>query len=147
MGDQAGGLMPTRFGLGLVGVAAAVYGVVLLLDLGWDNLVATATWLVGGLILHDAVLAPATVLVCLAGLSLGRWRGAFAAGLLTLGTITLTAVPVLSGRGVRADNPTLLDRPYWTGWFIVLGLVCLGVAVMGWLTTRRHPQQEETSKA
>jgi hypothetical protein len=138
--------MRTRFGLGLLGVAAAAYGVVLLLDLGWDNLVATATWLVVGVVLHDAVLAPATVLICLAGLSLGRWRGAFAAGLLALGTITLTAVPVLSGRGVRADNPTLLDRPYWTGWFIVLGLVCLGVGVMGRLTPRRHPQSEETPK-
>ena len=129
--------MVTRLSLGAVGVAAAAYGVLLLLDLGWDNLVATAAWLVGGVLLHDAVLAPATILVCFAGRSLGRWRGAFAAGLLILGTITLAAVPVLSGGGIRADNPTLLDRPYWTGWFIVASLVGIGVGAIGLFSTRR----------
>ena len=129
--------MATRVGIGLVGAASTVYGVVLLLDLGWDNLVATATWLIGGVLLHDAVLAPLTILVSTLGMWLARARAAFAAGLLILGTITVTAVPVLSGRGVRADNPTLLDRPYWTGWLVVVALVAVGVAGMTWLSTRR----------
>jgi hypothetical protein len=135
--------MITRTSLGLVGVVATAYGVLLLLDLGWDNLVATGTWLIGGVVLHDAVLAPATILVCFVGLSLGQWRGAFAAGLLTLGTITLTAVPVLSGGGVRADNSTLLDRPYWAGWFFVTAMVCSGVGVIGWLFARRHTPDQD----
>lgn len=131
--------MATRVCLGLVGAAVSVYGVFLLLDLGLDNLQATATWLVAGVVLHDAVLAPLTILVCIAGsLLVGRWRAAFAAGLLILGTITLTAIPVLSGKGERPDNPTLLDRPYWTGWLVVAAMVVTGI-VFGGLLGRARP--------
>ena len=112
--------MTARLALGGVGVLIGLYGVFRLLELGWDNLVATVVWLAGGVVLHDAVLAPLVVVVCaLAVLALRSraWRAAAAGGLVVLGTVTLTAVPVLGRFGAKADNPTLLDRPYVVGWF------------------------------
>ena len=133
--------MTTRVIAGILGVLSAAYGFVLLLQIGLSNLVATSTWLVGGVVLHDAVLAPATILVCTAAMAAGAWRAPLAAGLLVLGTVTITAIPVLSGRGERPDNPTLLDRDYRLGWLVVLVLVGLGVVVArlasGWLDARR----------
>ena len=82
-------------------------------------------WLVAGVVVHDAVLAP--VVVMLFALPVGRWKGPFAAGLVVLGTLSVTAIPVLSGQGERPDNPSLLDRPYWTGWLVVVGLTAVGV--------------------
>ena len=132
--------MIARLGLGAVGVLVAAYGVFRLLELGWDNLVATVVWLAGGVVLHDAVLAPLVITVCaLAVLVLPTraGRAAAAGGLLVLGTVTLTAVPVLGRFGAKPDNPTLLDRPYVAGWLLLAGLVVLGAVLAGWWGTRR----------
>ena len=67
-------------------------------------------------------------------------RAAAAGGLLVLATVTLAAVPVLGRFGAKPDNPTLLDRPYLTGWLLIAGLVVLGTVLAGWWGTRRGPQ-------
>ena len=117
--------------LAVLGVSAGVYGGWLLYDRGWDNFVAAATWLVAGVVLHDGVLAPLVLLVCLAAT---RWlpqvaRGPAAAGLVVLGSVTLLAVPVLGRFGARPDNTTLLDRNYALGWVLLAVLTVVGVAV------------------
>lgn len=137
--------MTARLALGGVGVLIGLYGVFRLLELGWDNLVATVVWLAGGVVLHDAVLAPIVVVVCaLAVLALRSrpWRAAAAGGLVVLGTVTLTAVPVLGRFGAKADNPTLLDRSYVVGWFLLVVLVVLGTLLAGWSTARREREPD-----
>jgi hypothetical protein len=132
-----------RVALGAVGVAVAAYGVFRLLELGWSNLLATVVWLAGGVLLHDVVLAPATIVVCaLAVLALRSraWRAAAAGGLVVLGTVTVTAVPVLGRFGAKPDNPTLLDRPYVAGWLVVAVLVLAGCVVAGWWGSRRDSE-------
>jgi hypothetical protein len=61
-----------------------------------------------------------------------------------LGTVTLSAVPVLGRFGARADNPTLLDRHYLLGWLVFAVLVgvvtAASVLVRGRRTTRRGPR-------
>jgi hypothetical protein len=129
-----------RVALGAVGVAVAGYGVFRLLELGWSNLVATVVWLAGGVLLHDVVLAPATIVVCAVAVLALRsrpWRAAVAGGLVVLGTVTVTAIPVLGRFGARPDNPTLLDRPYVAGWLVVAVLVLAGSVVAGWWGSRR----------
>ncbi|HEX3224397.1 MAG TPA: hypothetical protein VHR35_17700 [Nocardioides sp.] len=123
--------MTARVVLGLLGAGAAAYGVVRLLDLGWDNTRATVTWLVGGVVLHDAVLAPATLLVAFVALRLFRRRRLAPAVvvLVVLAPVTLLAVPELGRFGARADNPTLLDRNYWLGWSVLATLVLVGALV------------------
>jgi hypothetical protein len=124
----------------LAGLATGGYGVLRLLDLGWANFRATLVWLVGGVVLHDAFLAPATIALSWVALRLvTRDRLApWVAGLVLLGPLTLLAVPVLGRYGARADNPTLLDRPYWAGWSAVVAVVCLGILVVRYVGNRRR---------
>ena len=119
-----------RVGLVAIGLGAAAYGVVQLLDLGLDNLRATVTWLVGGVLLHDAVLAPLTIAVWFVASRLAgrRLPGALVVGAVVLGTVTVVAVPVLGGFGARPDNATLLDRNYVLGWGMLATLTIVAVA-------------------
>jgi membrane protease YdiL (CAAX protease family) len=121
-----------RWSLGLVGVAAGLYGSWLLLSRqSGDQLVSAAGWLVGGVVLHDFVLAPVVlVAVAVAGRLAPRPVRAPAAVLLVvIGSVTLVAVPVLGAFGRRADNASLLDRDYWTGWLVLVGVLVVLVAV------------------
>ncbi len=127
-----------RVALGVLGLAGAAYGVVQLLDLGLGNLRAAAIWLVGGVVLHDGVLAPLTVAVCVVGAAL--WRrpvpAPVVAGAVVLSTVTVVAVPVLGRFGARPDNPTLLDRNYVLGW-VALATLTVVVSGVGLITSRR----------
>jgi hypothetical protein len=122
----------TRLLLGAAGLAAAAYGLLLLDDRGTEHLPEILAWLVTGVLLHDALLAPAVLVVCAAG---GRWlpgrlRGPAIAGALVLGSLTLLAIPVLGRFGERPDNASLLDRDYTTGWLVVAGLTLAMVLVL-----------------
>jgi len=122
------------------GLAAAAYGVLLLVERGWANLVATLTWLVGGVVLHDALLAPVTIAAAWLAL---RWvrrdrLAPWAVALVLLGPLTLLAVPVLGRFGARADNPTLLDRNYWAGWSAVVVVVTAAILVGRYVERRRR---------
>jgi hypothetical protein len=131
--------MRSRVLIALPGVAAAAYGVVLLLRNGLADLVSTAVWLASGVVLHDFVLVPVTLAVCWLGLRLvptGR-RAPVAAGLLVLGSLTIVAMPVLGRFGARSDNATLLDRNYTVGWLVVAALTVVAVVVGVLLSDRR----------
>ena len=129
-----------RLFLGALGVAAGVYGAMLLLDLGIPNLRATLVWVVGGVVLHDAVLAPLTVLVGAGFVRLhraGARTGPLVIGGVVLATVTLAAVPVLGRFGARADNPTLLDRDYVAGWFVFAAVTVAVTALVLLVRGRR----------
>ena len=123
--------MRTRLLLGALGVAVAAYGAWLLLQEDLADLVDTAVWLAGGVVLHDFVLVPVTLLLGLALIRLlpSNLRAPVAGGLVVLGTVTLMAVPVLGGWGANADNPTILDRNYTAGWLFVAGVTILAVVL------------------
>ena len=123
--------MRTRLLLGALGVAVATYGGWLLLQEDLSDLVDTAVWLAGGVVLHDFVLVPLTLLLGLALVRLlpANLRAPVVGGLVVLGTVTLMAVPVLGGWGANADNPTILDRNYPVGWLVVAGVTMLVVVV------------------
>ncbi|MBA2953114.1 hypothetical protein GON03_02245 [Nocardioides sp. MAH-18] len=126
-----------RTALGALGLLLAAYGGWLLLSRGHD-LLGVATWLVAGVLLHDAVLAVVTV--ALGGLAVRlapvALRAPLVVGFVVLGPLTLLAVPVLGRFGARADNPTLLDRDYTTGWLVLAGLTALAVAVAALVRSR-----------
>lgn len=128
-----------RWALGGLGVLVAAYGAWLALsrqDL--DQLLDLALWLAGGVVLHDLVLAP---LVLLLALALRRtppaWHRPATWGLVVVGSLSLLAVPVLGRFGARSDNPTLLDRPYFTSWLVIVVLTVVAVLVAGRLASRR----------
>jgi hypothetical protein len=139
-------ISPVRIVAGIVGGAMTVYGVVRLLGLGWANTWDTLQWLVGGVVLHDAAFAGLTLAVALLAVRVvprDRLAPWVVAGVVLVPT-TLLAVPELGRFGARADNPTLLDRHYWLGWFVLVTLV-LAAAVAAILVTsyaarvRRRP--------
>jgi hypothetical protein len=109
-----------------------------LLEVPREDVVETLWWLAGGVLLHDVVLAPLTLIVgLLAARLLPRWAfGAAAAGFLVLASVTLIAVPVLGRFGASASNPTLLDRDYWAGWAVFAATV-LAVTV-AWAAAARY---------
>ena len=128
-----------RTALGVVGVSGTLYGLWLLVGLGLQQLVAVLVWVVGGVVAHDGVIAP--VVVVLGALAALRAPPGLRTPLLwvlvVLGPLTLVAVPVLGRFGAKADNPTLLDRPYGLGYAVVVLLVLLVVAVTAVVADRR----------
>jgi hypothetical protein len=123
-----------------VGVLAAAYGVLRLLDLGWTNTRAAVLWLAGGVVLHDAIFAPAVIVVALVAVRLvQRERLApVVVALVVLVPVTLLAIPELGRFGARADRPTLLDRDYWLGWSGLVTLVVASVLAGALLRARRR---------
>ncbi len=139
------GDLAVRWAVGGLGVAAGLYGAYV----GWtrsdgDQLVSTALWLGGGVIAHDVVIAAiGLVLVALAARVLPQAaRAPAAVALVVLGPLTLIAVPFLGRFGAKADNATLLNRPYVAGYLVLVGLVVLviaGMAVARAARSRRQP--------
>ena len=127
----------------VIGVLAAAYGVLRLLDLGWANTRATIFWLAGGVVIHDALFAPIVLAVALLAVRLvPRERlGPLVVGLVILVPTTLLAIPELGRFGARSDRPTLLDRHYWIGWWVLVAVVIAVVAVwvsVGAVVNRRQ---------
>lgn len=132
-----------RASLGTVGVLAVGHGVLLLTDLGEQNLLAAIIWLTAGVVLHDGVIVPITLVVAVA-LSLVplNSRAPLASGLVILATVSLVAIPVLGRFGARADNPTLLDRNYLVGWLVFAALVVGFTAAEVWRQHRSGSRED-----
>ena len=131
--------MTGRFALGALGALVMGYGAVLALtrqDLG--QLVEVTVWLAVGVLVHDGLLSVGLLVAGLAGRRLlpAAWRAPATVALVVWGTLTIVAVPVLGRFGARADNPTLLDRPYLASWLVLLGVTVAAVVVAGTIRSR-----------
>jgi hypothetical protein len=132
--------MRTRAALVAVGAALMLYGAWLLLsrqDPGqW---LEVGIWLGAGIVAHDAVISGLVIAVCLLGSRLlpPAWRAPAAIALVVWGGLTIAAIPVLTGAGARADNPTLLDRPYVATWWAISAIVVVVVAVAGFVRSHQ----------
>ncbi|GAB2769358.1 hypothetical protein [Streptomyces daliensis] len=134
-------MIVSRLLLGVLGVAAASFGVVhLLTETRTGTVIPLVVWAAGAVVLHDAVLVP---LVLAAGLLVteGRLRGVWRAALLTLGTVTLVALPPLLRPG-RPANPSVLPLAYPLGLAVVAAAVVAGAAMVAgrrlWLARRER---------
>ncbi|HEX5087608.1 MAG TPA: hypothetical protein VFV89_07360 [Nocardioides sp.] len=120
--------------IGTLGVLLGLYGAWLLVSRqDRAQLVGAAKWLVAGVVLHDFVLAPLTLVVVagLARLLPVSHRAPAAVGLVVLGSVTLLAIPVLGSFGAQTHNPSLLDRHYVIGWLVLAALTVACVVVAG----------------
>lgn len=137
--------MRTRLLIGVVGVAMGAFGALRFLQLDFPDLVDAVLWLAGGVIVHDAILAPLTIAltVLLTRVVPERARTRVTVGLVVLVTVTITAIPVLGRFGEKPDNITLLDRNYTVGWLVFAVLVLVGTLVAGPLARRVRPDQEK----
>ncbi len=137
------GMTAARIVLLAAGSIVAGVGLWTMVQSGFSNIIAALKWLVGGVIVHDAILVPVTiVLMLVVSRLLPSWlRAPATVGLVVLGTVTVSAIPVLGRFGAIPDNPTLLDRNYLAGWLVLAALVAVAVAVAGW---RRRSDVHET---
>jgi hypothetical protein len=84
-------------------------------------------WFVGGVVIHDALFAPA--LLVLAALVVRvplPYRRVLQAALIVGGSLTLVGLPVVLGYGRRADNPSQLPLDY--GRNLILLWIVIGTA-------------------
>lgn len=142
------GLSPLRAALVASGLLLGIFGAYSLLRLGVSNLAWAVAWLIGGVVVHDAVLAPLVIGAWAFGIRAlpVRVRPPLVAGLVVLGAVTLLAIPVLGRFGALPDNPSLLDRPYGLGWLAFAGLVVVGMAVAYGVARRRRDSREQVSR-
>lgn len=135
--------------LGTAGVLLILVGAYHLYDIstrGASRVVSIAAWTAGGVLLHDAVVAPLVVLVgVLLVPRLPSWgRGPVTAGLVVLLSVTLLAVPVIGRFGARPDVPSLLDRPYGLLWLVFALLVTVTVVAASLLRRRASTRAGES---
>ena len=132
--------MRARLAIGAVGVVVALYGALLFLarqDPGqW---LEVGIWLGAGIVAHDAVVSALVIGLCAVGARLlpAAWRAPATIALVVWGTLTIATIPMLTRAGARADNATLLDRPYAATWWTISAIVVLLVAVSGFVRSRR----------
>ena len=97
-------------------------------------------FLVGGVILHDAILAPVTVgWACWVRASCRATSAPRRHRFLLWGTLTLAFFNVLSGQGGKADNTTVLNRPYWLGWVILTVAIATVAIVLAYRPRAAEP--------
>lgn len=99
-----------------------------------------ATWLIGGIVVHDAIGVPVTMLVgfALARLVRPPYRAVVQGALLVSAAVALATLPLWRGYGGSADNATVNPLPYGRNLAIVLGLVWAGAAVLLAMRARRE---------
>jgi hypothetical protein len=127
-----------RIGLAVAGVVVGLYGVGhLLVGTGFGSLFVLAGWLVGAVVLHDAVLAPAVVGI---GWALGRfvpprarrWLQAF---LVAAGLVTVVAIWLIAREGTQEPQKAILQQNYLANLTLLLGLLA-GASLFGYLVQR-----------
>lgn len=125
--------------LAATGVGFIAWGLWLMRDFTREQLTSEAFWLAGGVVLHDAVLAPVAVLIGLVGARLlpRAFRRSAATAFVVWGTLTIAFLPVLSGQGGKPGNDTILGRPYVLSW-VVMTLLLAAYAVGAGLVRRRR---------
>ncbi len=103
-------------------------------------------YVVGGLIAHDALVAPAVVIVAflLTRLLPAAIRGGIQATLAVCATLVVMSIPVLRGDGRDPNEPSLLPYDYPRNLAIVLAIILVGGIA---LTLARAARQRRAATA
>jgi hypothetical protein len=129
-----------RLSLGALGVGVLAYGVRgLLTERNISDHAAVGEWLVGGVIGHDALLAPVVFVLCAIAYRFtnARWRGRLAALLLIGGSLILISVPALLRKGLNS-NKTVLPLDYARNLGVLLAVLVAGFALYGGIDASRR---------
>ena len=141
---------PLRLGLAAVGIVAIAFGALRILSSPEATKpLQLAKWLIAAVILHDAIFAPATVVVgwAVAKLVRGRAQAYVQAGLAVAVATTLIALPLMYRHGKSAPGTTLLTRNYAMNLLVLLAVIAVGVAIAFVVTGRATGRTGPTSAA
>lgn len=138
--DEVRSAGPLRLALGAVGIVGIAFGVVrILTSADATKPLQLIKWLIAAVILHDAILAPATVVVswAVARVVKGRAQAYVLAGLAVAALTTLVAMPLLYRHGKSAPGTTLLTRNYAVNLLVLLAVIAVGSAIAYLVLGRR----------
>ncbi|RSD13141.1 hypothetical protein [Amycolatopsis eburnea] len=126
--------------LALPGLAALAWGVVLFAEYALPvrpDVLATATWIVGGPVVNDGVIAPLTAVlgIVLARVVPSPWKAPVVAGTVITGVLAILAFPLLWRPYGTPPMPGLHDGDPALGLALTVAAVWLVVIVTG-LTIR-----------
>ncbi|MGI8722049.1 MAG: hypothetical protein ACR2JG_07460 [Geodermatophilaceae bacterium] len=125
-----------RLLIGLAGLVLMGVGAIELLEFDLVDLLWVGFWLAAGVVLHDGVLAPATSV--LGSLSADRLsadrlsadrRRLLVIAAVSVGSLTLLALPLILQQDGVAGNSSLLGRNYLVGWVVACALVLIGATI------------------
>lgn len=137
-----------RIVLVVVGVLVMAFGAyVLVTTVRPVRIWGLATWLLGAVVLHDAVLSPFVVgvgmLLRRAGRTLRAWVLVVVQAAIVLGAVlALVVVPEIAAKDHGQKNPTVLPFDYWTRLLVVEGVllaVVVVVLIVGVRSARKRP--------
>lgn len=96
-------------------------------------------YFVGVVAVHDLLLTPVVIIlgVLLARLVTARLRGYVISGLFISAVLLLIGLPLVTGKGLRSDNPSIHPLDYTRGLIITLAVVWVGVALFAVVRERR----------
>lgn len=137
------------FWIGLaLGTPVMMYGAFeLVQQVGWPRAVNVATWLGGGLLLHDLVLAPIVLALvwAIGRIASAALRTPLRVGILGSGLILAVAWPALRGYGDRPDNATVHPLDYGSAVLTALALLWGAVALWSVLVFLRRARVRPTA--
>ncbi len=137
------------FWIGLaLGTPVMLYGAIeLVQQAGWPRAFNVATWLGGGLLLHDLVLVPIVLaLVWIVGrIAPAFVRAPLRVGILASALIIAIAWPALRGYGDRTDNPTVHPLDYGSSVLTALAIVWSVVVLWSLLAFLRRSRAHSTA--
>ena len=119
----------------------------LLTQLSSGDLVALGAWLVVAVVLHDVLIAPATVGIGVALTRLPPLVRRYVQGALIVGAlITVIAIPLIAREDTQPPVKAMLQRDYLANLVVLLGLVILVGAGLYLAGRLRAPPQSERSE-
>jgi hypothetical protein len=127
--------MRTRIAIGAIGIIGILWGAAhLLIDPHKTHLIGLIVWLGAGLVLHDGVLVPVIAVI---GFVLTKYvpapmRSYIQGALVTMGVVTIVALPLIYRHGKTLPGKTLLERDYARNLIVILGLI-VAVAVAAYV--------------
>ena len=127
----------------VVGWAVIAFGIWGAIFEGLNVKPSFVIWLIGGLLVHDLLVAPlvfATGMVLRRALP-ARYRATVHAALILSAVFVLASIPVLGRFGASEDNPSALPRNYTAGLLIMLAIVW-GVTALFLLRAWRTSQEQ-----
>jgi hypothetical protein len=138
-----------RIGLAIAGLLLALFGVFRLLsEIPAGSLILLGIWLLAALIVHDAVVAPATVAVgwVLRRTTPDRERSYLQSALIMIALVALVAAPMIALRGSQPPVKALLLRDYAANLALLISAI-IAVSILRYAARLVRDQRAATRKA
>ena len=140
-----------RIVLVVVGVLVIAFGAYVLVTTVRPNRIwGLATWLLGAVVLHDAILSPfvvgAGLLLRRTGRTIRSWALVVVQAVVVLGSVlALVVLPEIAAKAHGQKNPTVLPFDYGARLLIVEGVLLLVVVAVLVVAARRPARPRVTT--